>query len=397
MVTDSTKSISISALVWLTIAAVIVVVGLWFVIQKIQTRELLSDSRQEFADATEELLVGDLNKALAEIPDEFKNMQNVSREAIDLQFAYASALFISEDEKDRAEAAAMMREFADNDRIGERAQAIAANTLVWAAYTDLGYFTSPVFPFYLNPSTVAEVPQYEALLRQSQDITDPDYISARHTLMYYIMRHSYTLNPTPFSALFLANWQSHLLLKTPYRDNVERDTPEAIQAAAEEYLSKVNALLQVEEGMEYTLLESDLISYLYWKGVVLGDLLVAGYPLEEPFEESFEDALSRIQSAQRITNNIYPNYADFIHFYSAVYLLNEETVRTGQVQYHLTLLNSSLASNTDAKPGSFRSFLDVTLQEKKDGRQTPRYDYVLTVADTSPEFASYLRANGWEF
>lgn len=344
---------------------------------------------------TQALLLGDAIPVVGQLEDKIDTMTNTSREAIDLKFAYANALFANGVKEDTQDAVVTMRELVEETTYA-RTRAVAVNTLLWAAYANITNFAADEFPYYLDAEIVS-LPGYAEMLSIANDTTNEGFITARHGLMYYLAKWSHEIQPTPFSTLFLANWNSHVLLGTPYRENIAGDTSEELLAQIGGYMEQFDSLFVTEKENAYLLQDSENVSLLFWKGTVLGDVAVAGFTPPQSFEEPFNQALTLIEESQTVDNNIYPNYADFIHFYYAVYLLNTTPEdRQEDIVHHVKLLLSSLEQDTDAEPGSFKAFLDNTRIEYQQGRITPRYQYIVDVATFSPEFKEYLVQNNWE-
>jgi hypothetical protein len=393
---EKNKKVAVIATVSL-LALVIFSTAVYLLVGHNQVDTSPAGETQEYSQTTNELLLGNQEEALAELKTEITTMNTNTREELELKLAYASSLFVGSSFEDKREAVELMQSIVENDTISSRFRAIAVNTLIWAAYRDLNHFADEEFPFAPKFDVFNDNEKYLEVMRTAEKADGDQYITAHHTLMHYLANYSYNLHPTPFSALFLANWQSHLLLGTPYRENIDGADPEEVLRRANMYISEADTFYYLEKSNSYTLKESDIISNLYWKGVILGDIMIAGYIPEQSFEDSFKQALEMVTTARTIKNNVYPNYADFIHFYYAVYLHHSSgEERREDIDGHVSQLLESVSQNQDTKPGSFRSFLSVTLKEHQEGRTSPRYDFVIELASASSDFREFLTQRGWD-
>ncbi len=325
------------------------------------------------------------------------NMNNKkSLEYLSLTFSYISALHKKNTTEASLEAINMLRGVADDESVPAWGRSSAIAMLIRYAYTDPASFYAGDFPFYIQTQAIIS---FDKKYLETLELAKNGDLIARHELMKKLALFAESLEPIPFTSMFLANVYADTLNENKYRPNVEQLSNVQIQNKIETYIASADERIKDPINTPISLKSSALVTHLYWKGKVLGDIVTkVPKPTEQDFETVFAEAMQISQSESYKENNVFANYESSIHFYSALYLhrINKEVYET-IVESHINLALEHLNQNLPYDALSQTIFRFQFNQDKAREQSPLIFNALEEVVSFSPSFEEMLNKKGIYF
>ena len=211
--------------------------------------------------------------------------------------------------------------------------------------------------------------------------------------MRKLEEYSDDIDPTSMAELRIATWYSFALMDKELTKQEKTDYAEKVISLVESSYKLFDA--ELKRGRHTT--NTDKALFWHRRALNLGAIAVAGMSKTPgEFEKSFEEVYKLDNPAIGDSGRLMHEFTAYSHYYQAAFLYKIfGTSRIDDVRMHAQKIIDVFSSSPEPNLVAFTVLMN-TERDKPETKRDHGYDFFVSIASASPEFARFLSDHGWQ-